>query len=61
MDPNLVEWKIKEYVNVSFEPKEDITAFELASLMPYFHGKNMTTDDWDALGAMKRHLKRHNV
>ena len=46
------------FVSCSFDPKPDITAYELAVLLPYFHGRQMTESDWDSLGEMQRHLKR---
>lgn len=48
--------KVDEHVNCTYAPKADITAFELATLLPYFIGKAMTKEDWDALGACQRHL-----
>lgn len=49
-----------KYVNVSFDPKEDITAYELAKILPFFHGQHMTEDAFNALGGANRHLKRHD-
>lgn len=47
-----------EYVSAQFLPKEDITAFELASLMPYLLGASLTFGAWVDLGEMQRHFKR---
>ena len=39
-----------------FDPQPDITAYELAVLMPIFlHG--MTRQVYDALGPMQRHIR----
>jgi hypothetical protein len=48
------------YVNASFEPKEDITAYELAKILPFFHGQHMTEEAFAALGSANRHLKRYD-
>lgn len=46
---------------VSYDPQPDITAYELASIIPIFlSGQIMTDEEWGALGAMQRHLKREN-
>tara|TARA_R110000868_G_scaffold45308_2_gene150438 strand:- start:260 stop:493 length:234 start_codon:yes stop_codon:yes gene_type:complete len=43
-----------------FEPKEDITAFELAQLLFFMapYSKPLFQEDWDRLGEMTRHLRR---
>jgi len=44
-----------------FEPKEDITAFELAQLMFFMVGptsKPLFQADWDGLRTATRHLRR---
>ncbi len=47
------------YVTATFHPQTDITAYELAMLLPFFiTGKGMTEGDWDLLGAAQRHLRR---
>lgn len=43
---------------LTLDPKPDMTAYELATLLPFFLGKMMTEEDWQALGAAQRHLKR---
>lgn len=54
-----VEYTIRQTVSCRFTPKEDITAYELAQLIPFFHGRWMYEEDWDALGAaLQRHLSR---
>lgn len=40
----------------SFEPKEDITAFELAKILPLCFGK-IQPIDLDKLGSAQRHLR----
>lgn len=49
---------LSKYVRASYNPQPDITAYELATILPFFHGQMMTEADWDALGATQRHLKR---
>lgn len=44
---------------VEFNPQQDITAYELAILLPFFVGGiGITEAVWDSLGAAQRHLKR---
>jgi hypothetical protein len=50
--------QLTKYVRADFQPKVDITAYELAQLLIYFHGKGMTEDEWDKIGAMQRHFVR---
>ena len=45
-------------ISCSFEPLPDITAYELAQILPYCHGRIMWESDWEALGSAQRHLKR---
>ena len=42
-----------------FVPKEDITAYELACLLPYFNvnGKPLYKSDLEKLGTAARHLE----
>lgn len=47
-----------KYVNASYDPQPDITAYELATILPFFMSRIMTEADWDAFGAAQRHLKR---
>lgn len=51
-------YEIMKSVNATFEPKEDITAYELARLLPYLHGRPLTEVEWESLGHVARHLKR---
>lgn len=53
------EYVIERPVVASFEPQQDITAYELATLLPYLFGKALYQSDWDSLGAAQRHMKRH--
>ena len=48
-----------EPLRASFVPQPDITAYELATILPFFLGGRMLTEaDWGALGAAQRHLVR---
>lgn len=50
---------IEQTIGSKFEPMPDITAYELAKLLPYFHGKQMYQEDWERLGlTVTRHLQR---
>lgn len=52
--------KSEKIVRCSFTPKEDITAYELAILLPFLFGKYMFEEDWKQLEEQKitRHLNR---
>lgn len=52
--------EIRRTISVTFDPMPDITAYELAIILPFFHGRWMHEDDWNALGAAQRHLQRHD-
>lgn len=41
-----------------YAPRSDITAYELALLLPYLLGKAMTAADWFFQGSEQRHLVR---
>lgn len=47
-------------VRCDFVPKEDITAYELALLLPFLFGRYMFEGDWDRLEKLRitRHLIR---
>lgn len=46
-------------VEAEFEPMQDITAYELAKLLPYIDPTGcMTECEWKELGTITRHLKR---
>ena len=51
-------FEMSQQINAQFEPLEDITAFELAKIIPFFHGKVMTEAEWTGLGEMRRHFIR---
>jgi hypothetical protein len=52
---------LSKYITAAYEPKEDITAYELALILPYvMTGKRMTEDDWKAMGTATRHLRRYD-
>lgn len=42
----------------TFRPMPDITAFELAILIPYLQGEQMSDETWANLGKVTRHLVR---
>ena len=44
--------------DVRYEPQEDITAYELALLIPYLTGVVLTNDALATLGAAGRHFRR---
>lgn len=48
---------LKRPVSAVFEPKEDITAYELAQMMPAFHGQQFFEEEWAAL-PWTRHWRR---
>lgn len=53
-------FEMPKYVSVSYEPREDITAYELAKLVPLFLNKLPITESTLAeLGSAARHLTRH--
>lgn len=57
-DPS-VKQSAKVALRAYFRPKEDITAYELAQMMPIILGlKPIFEEDWLTLGAMTRHLER---
>lgn len=46
-------------IRARFIPKEDITAYELAILLPFYLGlRPLFERDWVELGLMTRHLER---
>ena len=45
-------------LSFNFVPQPDITAYELALLMPFFLGKPMYQSDFDNLVTAWRHLQR---
>jgi hypothetical protein len=51
-------YTIAQPISVSFDPQPDITAYELAKLLPHFHGQPIYESDWASLGQLQRHLKR---
>lgn len=56
----LFTMNLPKFISVSFDPLIDITAYELAKLLPFFHGRSMTEDAFKELGTASRHLKRHD-
>lgn len=48
------------HVNVLFEPKEDITAYELAKILPYIHyNHSFTENEFESLDeGVKRHFRK---
>jgi hypothetical protein len=51
---------LRQPICAEFVPKEDITAYELAQLLPYFQGRALWPEDLTALGDVARHLKVSN-
>ena len=52
---------IKLPINAQFAPKKDITAYELALLLPYIINTPLFEEDWDNLGKATRHLRREET
>lgn len=53
-----IQWVTVRPVSARFEPQPDITAYELAQLLPFVVGRSMWEADWSALGTAQRHLRR---
>ena len=49
--------KVELPMSAAFEPKEDITAFELSKILPHFFGKALFKAYLENLGSAARHLK----
>lgn len=45
-------------IHADYEPKPDITAYELACLMPMLLGNPLTEAGWIDIGTASRHLRR---
>lgn len=52
-----IQYTIRQPLAVKYEPLPDITAYELARLLPYLTSP-IYEGDWEALGSANRHLKR---
>jgi hypothetical protein len=50
--------RVRMPISAVFEPKGDITAYELAQMMPAFHGRQYFAEEWDALPSWTRHWRR---
>lgn len=50
--------RIDSRVSCRFHPLPNITAFELAVLLPHLMGSSMGEREWTALGSAQRHLVR---
>lgn len=46
----------ERYITARWDPKPDITAYELALCLPIVVGGHLTREKWDALGAANRHI-----
>jgi hypothetical protein len=46
------------YIETTYDPKPDITVYELALLLPYMIRVPIDQAAWDKLGTATRHLKR---
>lgn len=53
-----IQWATVRPVYARFEPQLDITAYELAQILPFVMGRSMWEKDWEALGVVQRHLRR---
>ncbi len=49
---------VKQPVTARFKPLPDITAWELAQILPGLFGKAIYEEDWVALGSTTRHFER---
>jgi hypothetical protein len=56
---NTVGLTIEQPLRVNFVPTPDITAYELATAMPFFFGQPMYQASFDALGDAQRHWRRY--
>ena len=55
-----VQTHLPKYVNATWDPQTDITAYELALLLPLFIvGSTLTEEKWESLGSATRHIKRN--
>lgn len=52
-----VVFKFRAPVSAVFEPKDDITAYELAQMLPALYGQQYHDEEWEAL-PWKRHWRR---
>ena len=48
---------VRVLVRAVFEPKEDITAFELAQIIPFLFGARIYEDEWEKV-SWTRHCRR---
>lgn len=48
----------QSFIQCEYSPQPDITAYELAQILPYLIGRAMHESDWEKLGVATRHLKR---
>ncbi len=48
----------KQPVTARYAPKPDITAWEIAQILPGLFGKPLYEADWVALGSATRHFER---
>ncbi len=48
---------IRKPLTFNYNPQEDITAYELAKLLPYLLGQSIFEDEWEKFDPnLKRHL-----
>jgi hypothetical protein len=47
-----------QLIHVRFDPKEDITAYEVARLILVANQEQMPLSRWEQLGELQRHFKR---
>ena len=58
---NLSVLKLPTPIVCDWKPETDITAYELALLLPYLSGKLLYESDWKQLGSASRHLARKDI
>jgi hypothetical protein len=51
------ESHLVEDITAEFQPQPDITAYELAQLLPFFFWRSFTRKDLESLGKAARYLK----
>lgn len=55
---NAQDMKIEQPVTARYTPQPDITAYELALILPGLLGKPIFEADWTKLGSASRHFER---
>jgi hypothetical protein len=55
---DLPPFKMVQPITARYKPLPDITAWELAQILPGLLGKPIYEEQWQALGTATRHLER---